>query len=324
MRSVVTVVLVTSSLLGLTARAASIPPALVDERLLAASLVPEGPFPKVMLDPLGNAVTLRDAPRRVVSRALVADELLLEVARPEQLVGLTYLIDDPSVSPLAEHVPDRIRRTRGGIEEVLALEPDLVVVADYSEGAVTAQLLTTNAHVLRLGSYASFADVVADFRRLGAALGEEDRARAATNRLEGRIRAVEQRAGRGAQRRVLYLSSGSYTAGKGTLTDECIRRAGASNVARELGIEGTSPVSVERIVALAPEIVLIGSRGTAMRRAAPPERPDGIPWEVLPATQSDNVYLVPAAWFGTVSHHAVLALEAIATIVDGAPGGARR
>ena len=306
--------------LGLAGRSASLPPAFLDPRLLSASVIEEGPFPKRMIDPAGRATVLPAPPRRVVSRALVADEFLLELLPPERISGLTYLIDDGSVSPGAGRVPASIRRTRGGLEEVLSLEPDLVVVAEYSEGGITAQLLGAGLPVLRLGSYSCFEDIFADLRRLGAALGEDGAARAAIRRIQGRIDAVRERVAGRPRPRLLFLSGGGYTAGAGTLTDECISLAGAHNEARALGIRGTAPLPVEQIVALAPEIVVLSSPGPHPRRAGPGDLPPGIPWEVIPAAINGRVFLVPAAWAGTVSHHAVRALEAFAELVHGIPG----
>ncbi|MCU0657062.1 MAG: ABC transporter substrate-binding protein [Polyangiaceae bacterium] len=306
--------------LALAGRAAP-SPALLDPRRLTASTVEEGDFPKRMVDPGGREVVLRARPGRVVSRALVADELLLELAPPERLAALTYLVDDATMSLAAGKAPPSIRRTGGGLEELLSLEPDLVVVAEFSEGSTTAQLLSAGVPVLRLGNAGSFEAVFDDLRNVGAALGASVEARRTIEQMQGRIEQVQRQVAGRPRPRALYLSGGQYTAGPGTLTHQSLTLAGGHNAAAELGLSGAFPLPVEQLVALAPEVVLLASPEPSARLARPSDLPPNIPWAELPAARHHRIYLVPAAWSGAISHHAIRALEAFAALLHAPPQG---
>jgi iron complex transport system substrate-binding protein len=69
-------------------------------------------------------------------------------------------------------------------------------------------------------------------------------------RLAGRLRDLTCRP------RVLYWAGG-FTAGRGTTIDDVIREAGGINVAAEMGIEGSPAIAPERVVAVAPEVLLL-------------------------------------------------------------------
>src|SRR5262245_6215272 len=71
-----------------------------------------------------------DAPRRIVSLDLCTDQLMLELAPREHIAAVTHLAADPTVSA----IPDKARGlaiTHGGAEDVLRLDPDLVLAGPY-------------------------------------------------------------------------------------------------------------------------------------------------------------------------------------------------
>jgi iron complex transport system substrate-binding protein len=151
---------------------------------------------------------------------------------------------------------------------------------------------------------------------LGDAVGEPDRARALASSLRARIAAVAARPRRAPPARVLLWDHG-YTYGVGTLADDVLRRAGASDVASEAGMRGPVALGEEAAVALAPDIVLVPIEDAALRAHAPELVGDAPVWGAVEAVRRGEVYGVPRAWMGSVSHHVVRALEAVAIILDG-------
>src|ERR1700722_1931358 len=98
-------ILAAGSVLASAAWTAAVPAPPVAEGSLRASTVSAGAFPKTIVDPLGVRSSLRAPPQRIVSIELSGDELLLELVKPERLVGVTAYVDDPSTSLSAPLAP---------------------------------------------------------------------------------------------------------------------------------------------------------------------------------------------------------------------------
>jgi ABC-type Fe3+-hydroxamate transport system substrate-binding protein len=93
-----------------------------------------------------------------------------------------------------------------------------------------------------------------------------------------------------------------------------VRLAGGDNVAS--GLRGAVALTEEAAVALAPEVVIVPVRGPDVERNSVRLVGDDPIWSAVEAVRRGEVHGVPRAWMGSVSHHAVLALEAIASLLD--------
>ncbi len=308
--------LVAGSLLASYAWSAALPPPPVATGALAASSVVGGAFPKTLTDPLGRRAVIPAPPRRIVSVALSGDEILLELVPPERLVGLTYLVDDPTSTPSAALAPRAAARvTEENPEALLALRPDLVVTAGYTRSEPIVLLEAAGVPVIGTGEHATLEQVLDAVTTIGDAVGETDRARALAGSLRARIDAVVARPRRGPTTRVLLWDQG-YTYAAGTLPDDVIRRAGAIDVSAEAGIAGAVEIGEEVAVTLAPDVVVVPIEGPSPRWHAPGLVGDSPAWRAVPAVARGDVYGIPRAWIGSVSHHVVRALEAIASMLD--------
>jgi iron complex transport system substrate-binding protein len=293
-----------------------VPPQAAAARAQTVSSVTKGDFPKTIVDPLGHARTLRAPPRRIASLVLSADEILLELVPVDRIAGLTYLIDDVATTPSAPLAPrGAARLTEQDPESLLAARPDLVVVAGYTRAETIALLGDVGVPVVGSGAHDSLERVLVAIATLGDAVGEEARAADLVASLRARIELVRERAKSRPPRRVL-LWEGGYTYGAGSLQDDLIRIAGGVNAAAEAGLRGPCAVSEETALRLAPDAIVVPVESDAVRLRAP-ELVGGDPaWSRVEAAQRKRVYGVPRAWIGSVSHHAVRALEAIDTVLE--------
>jgi iron complex transport system substrate-binding protein len=123
----------------------------------------------VALVMLAAALPAAATPRRVVSLNLCSDELVLSLAAPGQLVGVSRLGADRDETPLAARASG-LPVNRGRVTEVIALAPDLVLTSGGDpNAAATARRLGIAA--LEVPEPHSLADVRANIRRVAAALG---------------------------------------------------------------------------------------------------------------------------------------------------------
>lgn len=277
-----------------------------DPRAWAATEVDPGPFPKHFRDPRGRAHLLVSKPERIVSNVLAADEILLELVPENRLSGVTYLVDDPTSTVI--RVSASVQRVSGAVESTLALAPQQIFVADYTSAETTTQLMAAGAAVVRLHPVATFGDVVRNIELVGRAVGEEPRARALADSLKARLRQIRKRVG--PPLRVLVWGFGN-TYGEGCLQDDMVASAGGRNLARELGLRGVSALSAESVLVANPDLVVVTTSDKEPRWGAR-EKLAGAVWDAVPAVSRGRVLALPAAWLGSVTHHGVLAVEALA------------
>ena len=83
-------------------------------------------FASLLAVSLALAAPAYGQPRRVASLNLCTDELLLLLGRPEQIVSVTHLAQDPAETPLWA-AARRHARNDGSLVSVVAMRPDLVL-----------------------------------------------------------------------------------------------------------------------------------------------------------------------------------------------------
>jgi iron complex transport system substrate-binding protein len=191
---------------------------------------------------------------RAASINLCADQYLLSLAGPGQILSVTYLAADPARSAewrAAAWVPVN----RGSAEEIAVLRPDLVLADGYSDPATVSLVRRLGVAVVALDDPSDFAGIAANMRRVAAALGREERGE---DRIAGMNALLGARSDGGATRPVVaMLEPGGYTEGSGTLVDEAIERAGGIGLGRVLGLQGYATLPLERLVAAPVDLLLV-------------------------------------------------------------------
>ena len=115
----------------------------VSAALLAiASLFTQAAFPVMAND--GGA-----KPQRIVSINLCLDQLVLMLADPEHIQSLTFLSLDPAYSFMHEEAANVRVINHGAAEEILPLEPDLVLAGQFSASFAVQVLQRTAGAIQR-------------------------------------------------------------------------------------------------------------------------------------------------------------------------------
>jgi len=277
------------------------------------SEAPAGPFPKPLRGPTGASLTLPRRPRRIVSTNLGADELLADLVDRDRVAGISVYVDDAATSNCRGAFPDGLPRLRTDPETILALAPDLVCVAGFTEPDALRLIAGTGLPIVRWSRFDSFADVTGEIRLLGAAVGEEGRAAAMVAAIEAQLALVATRLRGVRPRRVLYYDPPTYTLGPRTLVGEILTRAGAINVVEEVGITGPGQLGVETILSLDPDAIVmpvyVDNVSSVNALATTPI------WRDVPAVRAGRVYQVRGAAIASVSHHAARGLVEIARLL---------
>lgn len=228
-----------------------------------------------------------DAPR-VASINVCTDQLLLTLADPGQIVGLSPYSRDP-VRSWAADAARRYRLLSGEAEDVLALKPDVVVAGRFTKRATRELLKDEGLRVEEFDAARSLDNAREQIMRMGDIVGHPDRAQAAVARIDAVVVRARQAV---AQKpfRVLALSRRGWASGSDSLTSSLLATVGLSNAASQLRYRLGGFASLETIVTLKPDLILLSDgsnfaedQGTAfllhpaLERLYPPDKRIVIP-----------------------------------------------
>jgi iron complex transport system substrate-binding protein len=193
-------------------------------------------------------------PNRIVSLNLCTDTMLFELAERERIVSISALSRDPTLSMFAE-LAERIPVNHGLAEEVVSLDPDLVLVGTYTAVPTTLMLERLGFRVARFRPANSFAEFEDNFLRLAELIGRRDLAEARLATFKRRLASVAKPTSEPPVRAIIYQPSG-YTPGARSLAGNILTAAGLTDVNTELGLEAGGFVPLENLVAVKPALVV--------------------------------------------------------------------
>jgi iron complex transport system substrate-binding protein len=178
--------------------------------------------------------TAAQAAPRVASINLCTDQLLLALADPEQIVGLSPYARDPARSWAAGRAAGH-RILSGTAEDVLALKPDWVLAGRYTKRATRELLKAEGIPTLEFDAVRSLDEAKAQITCVGNLLSHPDRAQS----LNAALDAAVERARAAARRTpatVLALQRRGWASGADSLVTSLLTTVGLTNAARGLGL----------------------------------------------------------------------------------------
>ena len=192
---------------------------------------------------------------RIASINLCMDQLLLAVADREDIAGLSPFARDGRRSWAAGHA-EGLPILSGTAEEILVLRPSHVLSMTFMKRETRDMIRSQGIPVVAF----DLADTIAQSREQILAVadlaGRPERGRAAAAALDGAL--ARLRAAAPSQRlRVLPLSRRGWVAGRRSLVADLLAQAGLDNAAGDAGLEAGGFLSLERIVALRPDAILV-------------------------------------------------------------------
>ena len=219
---------------------------------------------------------------RLVSINLCTDQLLIAMADPEQILGLSPYARDVQRSAVAREAL-RYPAFSGSAEEVMVAKPDLVLAGRYTKRATREMLKSQGLKLVELDAVASIAAGEAQIRRIGALIGHPERAEAKVAEIEAALGRAREAASR-TSLSVLPFQRRGWVSGRETLMTSLLDSVGLRNAGAAFGRLGRQ-VDLETIVALKPDLLLLSGnvpaaedqgsallRHPALERLYPPER----------------------------------------------------
>jgi len=215
-------------------------------------------FPIEVTDQLGRVVKLEEVPERIISLASGNTEILFALGLGDKVVGVTDFCDYP---PEAKEKPSIGGFSTPNIEEVVVLEPDLILVASIHKGEVILALEGKGLTVFALDPK-TIDEILESITLIGEITGKEGEASQLVTEMSNRIKAVTDKTDglSEAQRpRVFYITwhDPLRTAGGDTWHEELIVKAGGINIAHDL--TGYATINLETVIDANPQVIITGA-----------------------------------------------------------------
>ncbi|MEE8330659.1 MAG: ABC transporter substrate-binding protein [Acidimicrobiia bacterium] len=243
-------------------------------------------FPVIVVDPTGS-MTIMTQPRRIISLSATHTEILYAIGAGDQIAATDLTSNYP---PEANDTP-KVDSFAFNLEEVLALQPDLVIVAFDFSGEVAA-LDAAGVNVLLMPPPTDVAKMLLQFDILGTATGNVVSARAERDRLKTAIEGFFD----------VYNVSDSpltffhevddtlFSVNGTTFLGDIYESFGLVNIADAAPDEfgsGFPQLSAEFILQEDPDLIFLGDSGFGVTAGSLEERPA---WDSLSAVINGTVF----------------------------------
>jgi iron complex transport system substrate-binding protein len=205
---------------------------------------------------LGGAACAADAPQRIASFNVCADQLVVALADPGQIAGLSPYASDPAISTVAEKARAYPRLALQA-EAMVPLAPDLVLVGTWDRPLSQRMLRDLGFRVVGVDVVGDVAAARAQVREVAKLVGHPERGEALIAAIDAAQRRLAA-APRPASSTALLIGNAGYTVGPNSL-------AGALLAAAGLGLPPGAPtgyggfVPLERLIALNPDYLVMAS-----------------------------------------------------------------
>ncbi|MEO6381361.1 MAG: ABC transporter substrate-binding protein [Nitrobacter sp.] len=194
---------------------------------------------------------------RIASINACTDQLLVALADPEQILGLGPYSRDATRSWSAA-VAHRFPRLSGEAEDVLVLKPDVVVAGSFTKRATRELLKEQGQKLVTFDVAHSLDEVKAQIRKMGEVTRHPDRAEAYVARVDAAIARTRQFVAK-KRYRVLSISRRGWVSGSRSLMSSLVAEIGLSNAAGDLGLKSGGFASLEAIISLRPDFILVSN-----------------------------------------------------------------
>jgi iron complex transport system substrate-binding protein len=260
-------------------------------------------FPVTVTDGTGAEVTVDDRPERIVALQASTAQTMWEIGARERVVGIPVR-DYTSYLNGSESKTDVLTGDGSAVdvEQVVALEPDLVVAPEIVPNATVEQLRSAGLTVYKSGLDDSIESIYEKTDRYGRLVGSCAEADAVAEETRSTVEEVRSAVeGREAPRTLYYFYN--FTAGEGTFIHEILETAGADNIAANANISGFQPLNREVVAERNPQWLIHPSDAPL---------PTGEPFTGTVALQQNRTLSVNANYMNQAAPRFVVALQRIA------------
>ena len=267
---------------------------------------------------LNGVVSIPAKPLRIITASVGHDEMTLAVVPNERLVAVGGSTKNETYSNVSHLVQEKAEISRDP-EIIIAQSPDIVVTSPFFPIEVIEALQSAGIPVIQTELQQSPESRINAILLMGYIYGEEERAWEFADEVAARYDALVAVTGpKDPKPRVLALTQYSDTlwvAGGGATEGGVITAAGGLNAAEDAGVSGNQTTSLEGVIAMAPDIIIIPQ---PVAFGAEEFRQSLLETEVLaelPAIKNGAVFVVESKHFTTLSYWNIRGAEDLARML---------
>ena len=267
---------------------------------------------------LNGVITIPAKPQRIITASIGHDEMTLALVPSERLVAVGGVSKDETYSNVAGLVQDKPEITRDP-ETIIAQAPDVVVTSPFFTAEGVEALTRVGIPVVQTELQHDPEARINSILFMGYIFGEEQRAIEFAEEVRERFASLVSVTNPASPKpRVLAVTQYSdklWVAGGNSTEGGVIVAAGGINAAEEAGIESNQPTSLEGVIAMAPEVIVIPQpeafgagefRKSLLANEALAE---------VPAIKNSRVYVVESKHFTTLSYWNIRGAEDLARLL---------
>jgi iron complex transport system substrate-binding protein len=281
-----------------------------------SSSSPGAAGPITVTDDADKTVTLEQPATRVVSVAPANTEIAFALGAGDKVVGDTTYCDYPEAAKSIAKIGDF---SNPSMEKIVALEPDLVLVAGGVQAAFRTKLEKLGMAVYEVDP-TNLDELYADLQELGDLMGVPGNATTVVDDMKTAIDAVQAKIGAAESSSATEFTTPKVflevygqplmTAGTGTFIDDLITRAGGVNVGAGAGA-GFPEYNAEKLIEEDPA-VYIAVKGSQSDPGAIAKRAG---YDQLTAVQNGSVYVIDDNLVTRPGPRLVLGLQQLAQMI---------
>jgi iron complex transport system substrate-binding protein len=196
----------------------------------------------------------RQKPQRVVSLNLCTDQLLLALADRGQIASLSHLINDRSISFMADQAVG-LPLNDGRAETILFSAPDLVLMGTYGQQNQVSLLKRQGLEVLTLGPWTSLEEGRDQIRSVARSLGHPERGEALIAEIDAALMRTKNIVP--GKRSILVYDRGGWVTASKSPVNELLVHMGFTPHQDALGLPQGGAARLETIIALPPDFMLV-------------------------------------------------------------------
>ncbi len=201
----------------------------------------------------------------IVSLNPCTDAILAEVADPSQLLALSHYSHDPKATSMDLTVARRFALTGGTVEEVVALNADIVVGSTYMPVATRNAFQRLDIKVEAVGVTNNVQDSRDQITQLAKAAGHPERGVALIKRID---EALANAASDTKPLTAVVWQQGGIVPGEGALISDLLRRTGFTSHSAARGLGQADYLPLEAMLADPPDVILTAGSERAQRHPA--------------------------------------------------------
>jgi iron complex transport system substrate-binding protein len=239
-------------------------------------------FAVTITDSHGDELTFEEPPERVVALAPSFVEIICAI----DACGVLVAVDENSNYPPAVESITKLSGFQPSVEEIVASEPDLVVIW-FDPGGLEEALEGLGITVLFLDLPESLMGIYDQIALLGDVVNKQDEAEGLVADMQSRVESVTSLLPVGGGPSVYHeLDNTLFSVGPGSFVADLYDVLGAANIANETGSEGPQ-LSNEAIIDADPEVIILADEGFG-------ESPESVAaragWNVISAVETGRIH----------------------------------